>query len=69
MFIPARTDTKSQHTYVFPYAKYICFLKGRLKFGDKDAAPFPSEIVVFTEQNYDEKIKSISDLGFWIKLR
>ena len=69
MLIPARTDTKSQHTYIFPNAKYICFVKGRLKFGDKDAAPFPSEVLVFTEQDYDEEIKSLSDLGFWIKLR
>lgn len=69
MLIPARTDTKSQHKYVFPNAKYICFVKGRLKFGDKDAAPFPSEVVIFTEQNYDEEIKSLSDLGFWIKLK
>lgn len=69
MLIPARTDTKSQHTYIFPNAKYICFVKGRLRFGDKDAAPFPSEVVVFTEQDFDDKIKSLSDLGFWIKLR
>lgn len=69
MLIPARTDTKSQHTYIFPNAKYVCFVKGRLKFGDKDAAPFPSEIVVFTEQNYDDEIKTLSDLGFWIKLK
>lgn len=69
MLIPARTDTKSQHTYIFPNAKYICFVKGRLKFGEEgDAAPFPSEVVVFTDQNYDEEIKSLSDLGFWIKL-
>ena len=69
MLIPARTDTKSQHTYIFPNAKYICFVKGRLKFGDKDAAPFPSEVVVFTEQNYDNEIRTLSDLGFWIKLK
>jgi len=69
MLIPARTDTKAQHRFIFPNAKYICFVKGRLKFGDKDAAPFPSEVVVFTEQNYDNEIKSLSDLGFWIKLR
>ncbi len=69
MLIPARTDTKSQHTYIYPNAKYICFVKGRLKFGDKNAAPFPSEIVVFTERDYDKEIKTLSDLGFWIKLR
>lgn len=69
MLIPARTDTKSQHKFIFPKAKYICFVKGRLKFGDKDAAPFPSEVVVFTERDYDEVIENLSDLGFWIKLK
>ena len=70
MLIPARTDTVSQHKYIFPYAKYICFVKGRLKFGDKeDAAPFPSEVVVFTKQNFDKEIEKLSDIGKWIKLR
>lgn len=69
MLIPARTDTKPQHRFIFPNAKYICFVKGRLKFGDKDAAPFPSEVVIFTEQDFDKELKTLSDLGFWIKLR
>lgn len=69
MLIPARTDTKAQHKFIFPNAKYICFVKGRLKFGDKDAAPFPSEVVIFTEQDFDKELKTLSDLGFWIKLR
>lgn len=69
MLIPARTDTQSQHKYIFPNAKYICFVKGRLKFGDKDAAPFPSEVVIFTEKDYDKEIETLSDLGFWIKLK
>lgn len=69
MLIPARTDTKSQHKYIFPNAKYICFVKGRLKFGNKDAAPFPSEIVIFTDNDYDEAINTLSDVGFWIKLK
>ena len=49
--IPARTDTRYWHNYIFPYAKDIRFLKGRLKFvkGNKigDAAPFPSAVVIF----------------------
>lgn len=69
LLIPARTDTKSQHDIIFPNAKYICFVKGRLKFGDKDAAPFPSEVVVFTNENFDTKINSLSDIGKWFKLR
>lgn len=69
MLIPARTDTKSQHKYIFPNAKYICFVKGRLKFGEKDAAPFPSEVVIFTEHDFDKEIQTLSDLGFWVKLK
>lgn len=68
MLIPARTDTKAQHQYIFPYAKYICFVKGRLKFNNSSAsAPFPSEVVVFTDNIYD--ISQLSDLGFWFQLK
>lgn len=56
MLIPARTDTRYQHGYVFKYATAICFIKGRLKFGDsKNSAPFPSQVVVFGELTNDEK--------------
>jgi len=45
--IPARTDTKYWHDHVMS-AKEIRFVKGRLKFGDaKNAAPFPSAVVIF----------------------
>jgi len=44
--IPSRTDTIYWHEYVMKGE--ITFIKGRLKFGDaKNAAPFPSAIVVF----------------------
>ena len=47
MLIPARTDTKAFHDYIYGKAE-IRFLKGRLKFGQaKHGAPFPSMIVVF----------------------
>jgi len=47
MLIPSRTDTKWWHNYVMK-AKEVYLLKGRLKFGDsKNAAPFPSAVVVF----------------------
>ena len=47
MLLPARTDTKWFHDYCLPYGK-IEFLRGRLKFGGcKNAAPFPSMVVVF----------------------
>ena len=47
MLIPARTDTKYFHEYIYNKSE-IRFIKGRLKFGDsKNAAPFPSMVVVF----------------------
>jgi phage N-6-adenine-methyltransferase len=47
MLVPARTDTKWFHEYCMKAAE-IRFVKGRLKFGnEKNAAPFPSMVVVF----------------------
>lgn len=47
--VPARTDTKWWHDYAMKGE--IRFIKGRLKFvspnGTKDAAPFPSAVVIF----------------------
>lgn len=54
MLLPARTDTRWFHDYIYGYAE-IRFIKGRLKFGGCDnSAPFPSMICVFRkdgEQN------------------
>ena len=55
MLLPACTDTKAFHAYIWDAEKHqpregveVRFLKGRLKFGGcKDAAPFPSMVVVF----------------------
>jgi len=45
--LPARTDTKWFHDYIFGKAE-IRFIRGRLKFGGcKNSAPFPSAIVIF----------------------
>lgn len=47
MLLPARTDTKWFHNYVYGKAE-VRFVKGRLKFGNsKNSAPFPSMVVVF----------------------
>jgi len=47
MLLPARTDTRWFHDYVYGKAE-IEFIKGRLKFGDsKNSAPFPSMLVIF----------------------
>jgi len=46
--LPARTDTSWFHKFCLKGE--ILFLKGRLKFGaSKNAAPFPSMIVVFRD--------------------
>lgn len=48
MLIPARTDTRYFHDFIYNKAKDIRFVKGRLKFGGaKNNAPFPSMVVVF----------------------
>ena len=46
MLIPARTDTNAFHDYILGKAE-IRFLRGRLRFGGANRAPFPSMIVVF----------------------
>ena len=53
--LPARTDTRWWHDYIWDATKHrprpgveVRFLKGRIKFvGAKHAAPFPSAIVIF----------------------
>lgn len=49
MLIPARTDTKWFHEYIYNKPNVeIRFIKGRLKFrGCENSAPFPSMIVIF----------------------
>lgn len=49
MLLPARTDTKWFHRYIYNQPNVeVRFIKGRLKFGNsKNSAPFPSMIVIF----------------------
>lgn len=50
MLLPARTDTKWFHEYIYKKAE-IRFIKGRLKFGGaKNPAPFPSMVVIFRKE-------------------
>lgn len=50
MLIPARTDTKAFHEYIYGKAE-LRFIRGRLKFGgSKNAAPFPSMVVVYNKR-------------------
>ena len=46
--LPARTDTKWFHEYIYNKAQ-IRFIKGRLKFGrSKNCAPFPNMVVIWS---------------------
>lgn len=49
MLLPARTDTKWFHDYIYKRNNVeIRFIRGRLKFGgSKNSVPFPSMVVVF----------------------
>lgn len=47
MLLPARTDTRWFHDYIYHKAE-VRFIRGRLKFGGcKNSAPFPSMVVIF----------------------
>ena len=51
--IPARTDTKWFHEYIYQKAE-VRFVRGRLKFGGaKHSAPFPSMVVIFRQSIAD----------------
>lgn len=51
MLIPARTDTRWFHDFVYHKAE-LRFVKGRLKFGGtKNSAPFPSMVVIYRGNN------------------
>ena len=55
LLIPARTDTKRWHDYVFNKADDIRFIKGRLRF-EIDGVPrgsstFPSAVIVYDSRN------------------
>ena len=61
--IPARVDTKIWQDVIFPNAKAICFIKGRLQFGNSNInAPFPSSLLVFGEVT-KEQIEYMKTLG------
>lgn len=51
LLLPARTDTKRWHDYIFNKADDIRFLRGRLKFEvdgvPKGSSTFPSAVIVY----------------------
>lgn len=54
LLLPARTDTRWFHDYIYQKAE-VRFIKGRLKFsGAKYNAPFPCMVVVFRAVNLND---------------
>jgi site-specific DNA-methyltransferase (adenine-specific) len=48
LLVPARTDTRWFHDWVYGKASEIRFVRGRLRFGQSTAsAPFPSLVAIF----------------------
>ncbi len=68
--LPARTDTKWAHEFVYPNSESITFIKGRLKFSNSAvSAPFPSMVVVFTNEPLSvEQFKVLNSIGYTVVL-
>lgn len=48
LLLPARPDTRTWHEGIFPVAREVRFIKGRIRFaGAAHPAPFPSAVVVW----------------------
>jgi len=57
--IVSSSDRSYWHEYIFPYAREIRFIRGRIKFGgSKFTAPFASAIVIF-DRNYEGRTKIV----------
>ena len=62
------TDRSYWHDYIFPYAKQIRWLRGRITFGEaQSTAPFASAIVIFSKKNtqYQKQGYKRRKLGKW----
>ena len=60
--IVSSTDRSYWHDYIFPYAKQIRFIRGRLTFGKaKSTAPFASAIVIFSPKEFEKQIVYYSE--------
>jgi phage N-6-adenine-methyltransferase len=57
--VPARTDTAWWHEQVIVAGSEVRLVRGRLKFGNgRNAAPFPSAIVVFRPERTDLRVSA-----------
>jgi site-specific DNA-methyltransferase (adenine-specific) len=63
MLIPASMESEYFHDWVYMYSRYICFIKGRIRFvGAKNGAFFPSVYVVWGVPN-SKQIEALEQLG------
>ena len=57
MLLPARTDTRWFHEYIYNKDAEIRFIRGRLKFSNSSmGAPFPSMIVIYRPKEAKDEV-------------
>lgn len=64
MLIPARTDTRYFHNYIW-HRSEIRFIKGRIRFNGLDNAPFPSMVVIFRGAETEENSNQMNMFEIW----
>lgn len=72
VLIFARTDTQVWHKSIFPKAKGILFIEGRIHFIDKegiqrDPAGAASALIAYGEDNL-KVLEGLKDLGWLVRL-
>lgn len=70
VLVPARPGTQYWHRDVWPKAKEVMFMRGRVKFDRKSGnpavlVPFDTALILFGSGSFD----GVADLGFRIPLR
>lgn len=60
--VPARTETVYHFKYVYPFAKAILYIAGRIRFvGATNSAPFPSELIIYANCNIDKELELLRE--------
>ena len=70
LLITSRTDTHVWQDTIFKHAKAVCFMRSRQRFSNsKNCAPFPSAIVVFSQNKLAPSIlEGLEKLGWTIQM-
>jgi len=71
----ARTDTQAFHRHIWPFAKSLLFLEGRLTFCRPDGTPAPKghnsggpSVLVGYGEEATRRLETIKDLGAMVRL-